>query len=292
MFNQLTATQKGMALALAGYTAFAFSDTSVKILSERGFSVFQIVTVDCAIGAALLLVFSKYLGGLKSLKDTANVKTHILRIFLNVAINVTIVFGLSIMPIALLYTGIFTKPFIAALIAIPLFGEKVGLHRWLCIVLGFLGVALAFQPWHADFDVFKLAVSLGAALIIAVMFLVSRYLQGSSILAIGLYPILGSAFLTLPLMMLYYTPMTLGDMPFFIASGILMSTGIICVSLAFRMAASAAVAPMLYSEMLWALLFGLLIFGDIPDALEITGAAIIIASGIYLIYRERQGSER
>ncbi|MFK7839813.1 MAG: DMT family transporter [Bdellovibrionales bacterium] len=294
MFNHLTAnlsaTHRGMILALAGYTAFAFSDTCVKWLSEQGYSIFQIIVFVTAIGSALMLLFSPKLGGVASLKDKKNTKIHAIRVGLNVVINVTVVYCFSIMPIANVYTAIFTLPFIAALIAMPLYGEKIGLHRWVSIVIGFSGVLIAFQPWQAGSNIVLMILPLANTILIALMFLVTRSFKDVSLLAMGFYPVFGTCLLLSPLAFQNFTPVSLEHFHVFVLSGIFMSSGIILVSVAFQTADSAAVTPIVYTEIIWAILFGILIFGDYPDTWMLIGAGVIIISGLYLI-RNEHGKE-
>lgn len=290
MFNHLTHTQKGMLLALAGYTAFSFSDVNVKYLAEQGYSIFQIIAVDTAIGCALMLAVSSKLGGIKSLRDRPNAKVHALRIFFNTGVNFLFVYCVALMPLVTLYTVIFTLPFVAAMISIPLYREKVGIHRWASIVIGFSGVLVAFQPWKAETDFIMMGLALLNTVFIACMFLAARGLKGSSILSVGFYPVLGSCLVTWPLALMDFSAIEPLHLIPFVLSGILMSTGIICVSLAFRKTDSAAVTPLVYTEIIWAILFGILIFGDMPLPMELFGAGIIIISGLYLVYRERQSN--
>ena len=288
MFNHLTNTHKGMLIALLGYTAFSFSDACVKWLSEQGYSVFQIIAVDTAIGAMLMLCFASKLGGLGSLIDRPNAKIHGLRVILNTGVNFSIVYCYSIMPLTTVYTAIFTLPFIAAMIAMPLYGERIGMHRWVSIIIGFSGVLIAFQPWQDGTNLFLMALPLGATTLIALMFLIARSLKGASLLAMGFYPVFGSCLITIPFAMVDFTPINFEHLHAFMLSGLLMTTGIICVSVAFQIADSAAVTPIVYTEFLWAILFGALLFGDYPDEWMMVGAAVIIASGFYLLKYERR----
>ncbi|NCT41690.1 MAG: DMT family transporter [Alphaproteobacteria bacterium] len=288
MFNHLTNTHKGMLLALFGYTAFSFSDTCVKWLSEQGYSIYQIIVMDTAIGALLMLLFAPMLGGLASLRDGRNSKIHGLRVILNTGVNFSIVYCYSIMPLATVYTAIFTLPFIAAIIAMPLYGERIGIHRWVSIVIGFSGVLIAFQPWQDGTNLLLMALPLGTTTLIALMFLVARSLKGSSLLAMGFYPVFGSCLITIPFAISGFIPIELSHLHAFVLSGILMASGIICVSLAFQIADSAAVTPIVYTELIWAVLFGALLFGDYPHVWMLVGAAVIIVSGLYLLRAERR----
>ncbi len=291
MFNHITQklnrTQKGMLIAFGGYTAFAFGDTAVKYLSTLDYSIHQIIAVNTALASFLMLLFAPILGGAKSLKDIPNAKVHAGRIILNTTINLSIVYCFSIMPLASVYTAIFTLPFIAALISIPLFGEKIGLHRWVSIVIGFCGILIAFQPWSGGFDLMQFLLPIGTTVLIALMFLMTRYFKDSSPLAIGFYPVFGCCLLVSPLALADFQAIAIAHLPFFLIASTCVSLGIIGLSLAFQKTDSAAITPLLYSEMIWAILFGILIFGDYPDLWMLVGAAIIILSGVYLVQRER-----
>ncbi|MGH1397922.1 MAG: DMT family transporter [Alphaproteobacteria bacterium] len=291
MFNHLSTTQKGMALALIGYTAFAFSDANVKHLSEIGYSSFQIIVSLTAIGAGLMLVFSSFLGGVQSLRDVGNFKTHGVRIVFNTAVNVLFVYCIARMPIASLYTVIFTLPFIAAILSMIIYKERVSVQRWISIVAGFSGVVVAFQPWQGGADLFLLALAFVNTVCIASTFLAARNLKGSSLLAIGFYPVLGSCLLLMPLAVMNFTAYEITHVPFFVLAGILMSTGVICVSFAFKIADSAVVTPIVYTEILWAVIFGVLVFGDYPDRWMLVGVGIIILSGVYMLHSENSAKK-
>lgn len=273
-------------LALAGYTGFAMSDTCAKWLTQH-YSVYQVIAMDTGVATLILLALAPWLGGWASLSTKKDAKIHALRAGLNLAVNILIVYCFSIMPLASVYTLIFTKPFFAALLAIPLYKQSVTGSRWAAIIIGFIGVLIALRP-DAGFDL-NMLLPLALAAIIALMFTVSRSLEGASIFSLGFLPMAVSAAVTFLLAIpSLETPALLHWIPACL-SGIFITVGIICVSLAFRMAAAAAVSPLLYTEMIWAILFGYLIFGDVADGWMLAGAAVIIASGIYLLVSESCG---
>lgn len=284
-----SATHLGMFLAFIGYTGFSFSDVFVKTLAARGYNIFQIITIDSLIACGVLLLLARRMGGLASLKDPANTKIHVLRGLFNTAVNVLLVYCLSIMPIATIYTAVFAKPLLAAMIAIPLYGERVGLNRAASIAIGLIGVLIAFQPWQNGLEqaaYFPLLML--TTLCISLSFLLARSLKGSSILAMAFYPIAGSVILTAPMMALNFKMPAIADLPLFLGSGVFVALAVTCVSHAFRTTDSAAVSPLMYTQMIWAILFGVWMFGDLPDPMMLAGAALIILSGIYLVYSERR----
>lgn len=286
MFKSLSNTQKAILLALAGYTAFAVSDICAKWLAQS-YSVTQVVTTDSAIAAALMLLAAPLLGGMADLRKKENLPLHGLRAVLNAGINILMVTSLTLMPIAAVYTMVFTKPFIAALLAIPLYGQKVTKSRWLAIAAGFCGVLISLKPGTAGLD-YKLLLPLAGAFVVALMFVTSRSLKEPSNFTLGFIPLAGSAILTLPLMIMSYTPFALADLPIFMLGGLALGFAITCISLAFRLGAAATVSPFMYSQMISGIVFGYLIFGDAPDGWMLAGAAVIIASGIFLMEAERR----
>jgi drug/metabolite transporter (DMT)-like permease len=289
MFKHSSPVYRGIALALTGYTAFAFSDTCTKVLLGR-YNIYQVITIDNVIAALLLLAIAPRLGGTKDLWKRKNLKIHGLRTLLNLAINITLAFCFMHFSLATVYTMVFTKPFFAALLAMPLYGEMLNRSRLTAILLGFAGVLITLRPGTEGFNpmmVLPLLVALAAAL----MFVCARSLKNPSLFSLGFIPMIGVSIFTAPLMMPHFIMPPLADLPIFALSGFCMGAGLMCVSLAFRTTAASVVAPFMYTEMVWALIFGLLIFGDWPNIWMLAGAFVIIASGVYLVETERRGTK-
>lgn len=285
MFNHLSPVYKGILLALSGYTAFAICDICVKWLTLH-YSVFQILTFENGLAVLILLALSPYLGGARDILRKENFKIHGLRMVLNFSLTVLLTYCYKWFPLADVYTVIFTKPFFAALLAIWLYKERGSVTRWLAIFIGFTGVVLAMRP-GSDFNPFML-LPLGGACLIALLFVCARSLDRPSIFSLGFAPMAGAAALSFPLMLPDFTFPAPEHVPVFVLAGISSGIGIVCVSMAFRTTAASVVSPFLYVEMLWALVFGYLLFSDVPDLYMLMGAGIIIASGIYLVETERR----
>lgn len=286
MFNHLSTSYKGMLFAFAGFTAFAFGDVASKWLTTD-YPVFQVIFVNHGI-ACLYLLFALYkTEGLKTLKSTRKIKLHLFRGLLNTAVALSVIFSFSILPIADVYTFLFTVPFFSALLALLFYGQKICGNRMIAILIGFAGVLIGLQPGQAGFNPSLLIPVLGGFLI-ALKFTISRSLEGENILLLGLWPLLVSTTITGVVAMSGFEAITPAHLALHLFSGLTSAVGLVCVSQAFRIAPAAAVSPFLYTEMVWALLFGHLIFGDVPGILMLIGAAIIIISGLYLIETERR----
>ncbi len=286
MFTRFSPAVQGIILGIIGFTCFSAADIGAKWLSQS-YSIYQVIVIECSFACAFMLCISPWIGGVRSLMERKNLKFHAARGILNVFINIIIVYCYTQLPLADIYTLLFTVPMISAVMAIPLFKEHVTRARWVAIILGFIGVIITLRPGTEALNP-ALLLAFGCAFIISLMFIFARYLKDPSILSLGFYPIFTSLVFTLPLMLGDFKPIEPMHFLIFFLQGCAIAGAMTCVSLAYRKAAAALVSPFMYFEMIWALLFGYLLFGDVPDFIMLLGAAIIIASGIYLIESERR----
>jgi drug/metabolite transporter (DMT)-like permease len=293
-----------MLLGLGGYTAFAFSDTAVKYIAPH-YPALQVMCIQTALAGALLILCSRFLGGWQGWSTRHELPIHIMRAVMNVGCSLLVFTSFIMLSLANVYAMIFAKPFFAALIAIFIYKELVSARRWAAIFTGFFGVLVILQPSAATLKV-EMLLPLCAAFLVAIMFVSARSLKSCSPFILAFYPVFGTFLCTLPFVLIFgmpdfrifittgelelvsFKPIPLEHAPFFFLVALLSGTGILCVSLAFRIAQTATVAPFLYTEMIWGILFGYLIFSDIPDIWMLIGTAIIIASGLYLIFNEGQ----
>ncbi len=286
MFNHLSISHKGMLFAFIGFTAFAFGDVASKWLTAD-YPIFQVVFVNHGIACLYLLLGLYKTEGLKTLKRTSKIKLHLFRGVLNTAVALSVIFSFSILPIADVYTFLFTVPFFSAILALLFYRQRICLHRMIAILIGFAGVVIGLQPGSEGFNPWLLIPILGGFLI-ALKFTISKSLEGENILLLGLWPLLVSTTITGALSIADFETIAPAHLALHLFSGLTSAIGLVCVSQAFRIAPAAAVSPFLYTEMIWALLFGYLVFGDVPGVMMLVGAGIIILSGFYLIETERR----
>jgi drug/metabolite transporter (DMT)-like permease len=286
MFKQINPVYKGILLALFGYTAFSFSDTCTKFLVSH-YPIYQVITIDNAVAALFLLAISAKLGGFGNTFKKENLRVHGLRTMLNLGVNILLAYCLFRLPLANVYTMVFTKPFFAALLALPLYAERITPTRLVAIIIGFAGVVIAIKPGAEGFDPFMM-LPLFIALMSALMFICARSLHQPSLFSLGFIPMIGVSLILSPIAATNFVMPAVDHMLIFVLGGICMGAALVCVSLAFRTAAASVVAPFMYVEMVWALIFGLIIFKDWPDIWMLAGAFVIIASGVYLVETERR----
>ncbi|MCD8563010.1 MAG: DMT family transporter [Alphaproteobacteria bacterium] len=283
MISSLSPRRRGILFAILGYTAFALSDANSKWL-VRDFDNIQIIVTLNALAALLLMALNPLLGGWKGLWVPRELPFHAIRTLFNFIFLLLIVYSLSILPLAGIYTMIFAKPFFAALLAMAFYGERVGLKRWAAIIGGFAGVLVILRPGFGDASL-SLLIPLAGAFLIAVMFTVCRSLKESSPFVMSFYPILGTALLGLPFLLSgHYVEPDLWQWVHFGIGAVMTTAGITFISMAFRLTDASVVAPFLYSEMIWGILFGIFLFHDTSfDLWMLGGTGLIIASGFYLM---------
>ncbi len=190
------------------------------------------------------------------------------------------------LPLAQVYAILFASPLLITVLAIPLLGERVRLRRGLAVLVGLVGVLIVLRPGTAELGFGHLA-ALTAAVLGALSAIVVRRIgaQERSVVLI-IYPLMANFVLMGLLLPLVYVPMPVLHLGATLAAAGLGFVAMLLVILAYRSGEAMVIAPMQYSQIVWATLFGLLFFGETPDLATALGAAVVIASGVYIVLRE------
>ncbi len=262
-------------------------DACAKLLGE-GYAISQIILARTAIGALIVLAFMVATNSdLTSLRPR-RLGLLLLRTLLGLAAGYLFFTGLRFLPLADAFTIAFTAPLFITGLSVPLLGERVGRRRWIAVVLGFGGVLVIMQPGTASFRIEAL-LPLGAALCYALSMLISRRLtRDMTTSGIVFWSSLGGALVAVTLMPSQWLTPDLGDLGLFVFLGLIGTLGMALIIQGYRFAPAAIIAPFDYSALLWAVLLGWLIWRDIPGPEVWLGAAILIASGLYILHRETQ----
>jgi drug/metabolite transporter (DMT)-like permease len=195
-------------------------------------------------------------------------------------------YAISVLPLTQLYPILFSMPLMITLMAIPILGERVGPRRAGAIVLGLIGVIVVLQPGAAAFTIGHVA-ALVAAMASAFNSIIMRKIgRDERTVVLQLYPLIVNLVIMGALLPFIYVPMQLIDMGASAVVAALALTAVACLVAAYRAAPAVVVAPMQYSQIIWASLYGVLFFDDSMDRMTLIGTAIIIASGIYIVLRE------
>jgi S-adenosylmethionine uptake transporter len=281
----LNSSVKGALLSLAAFGFYATHDVVVKFLGAS-YSSFQIIFFSGLMGFPLVTMML-----MADRTDGNLIPKHpwwtALRTVSAVATGAMGFYAFSKLPMAQCYAIFFAMPILITLLAIPILGEKVGLRRGMAIVVGLLGVLIVLQPGQVDLGLGHLA-ALGAATTGAMTSVIVRKIgHDERSVVLMLYPMVASFLLMGLAMPFVYVPMPVGHLGLLAVMALLGLIGSAFVIAAYRTAPAIIVAPMQYSQIIWAVIYGYLFFDEGMDLYTGVGTAVIIVSGIYIVLRER-----
>jgi drug/metabolite transporter (DMT)-like permease len=280
--NRLT----GIALVSLTYLLFTLLDGSAKWLVG---SVPVIVVVWLRFVTHVLIAGAVLfpLRGM-SLVRTRHMRWHLLRAAMFCGMTGLNFWSLQYLQLAVTSSIYFIVPILIALMAAPLLGEKLDAGRWAAVIAGFAGVLVIVRPGSAEFHP-ALLLAIGNTVLYALFNLMTRRLAAyDSPETIQYLPAVGAAILLAPFALAgWESPQGWLEWSVACLLGALGGVGHYCLALAHRYAPATVLAPFLYQQVLYMALFGYVVFGDVPSAGVWIGAAIVIASGLYLFARER-----
>lgn len=274
---------KGIGLSLLGFSVFAMHDALIK--SIEGVPVFQV-----AFFAVLFsfVPFTLFLAVDRTERTLRPVLPFLvaLRCLFTVCGLLCVFYAFGRLPLAEVYSLLFAAPILITLLAIPVLGERIRLIRWFAIFLGMLGVLVVLQPGSTTLSLDHLA-ALGAATCVACTSVVTRKIGSREhSVTLIIYPMLTNVVVTGVATAFVYVPLP-GDVLFRLCGiGLLSVFGQALMIQAYRTSEAQFVAPMQYSQMLWALLYGALLFNETVDRTVLLGSAVIVCSGLLFIWRE------
>lgn len=281
---KLSSNLTGALIALTAFGIFASHDALIKLLAVR-YSPIQINFSMAFFSAPILLVaaaLDRSAGGLWPKKPLL----VLVRSLLLTSAGILAFTALTMLPLAQVYALLFSTPLLITILAGPLLGEKIGPRRWAAVCVGLAGVLVVLRPWGGALGWGHL-VALGSAASSAVGTTILRRVgPGEKPLTM-----LVAAMLTVALCMglalpSVYRPLEGADMAVLLCLAAMSVAAQFGVVLAYRRAEAVVIAPLQYSQILWAIAYGILIFGERPDIWTLAGASIVMASGFYIVWRE------
>src|SRR3979490_3366649 len=191
------------------------------------------------------------------------------------------------LPLADVITYYLASPiFVTALSGIVL-GERVGWRRWTAILVGFCGVLIAMRP-SAQTVSWPAMIALGGSLSFAFLMLITRSLRATPDIVLATTQFGGTFLLGALLSPIGWVTPSPGSFVMFAAAGIISVGALLCVNRSLKLAPASVVVPYQYSMIVWAVIFGFVVFGDVPSPATLIGAAIIIGAGFYIFLREQK----
>lgn len=275
----------GPLLALSAFALFSAHDVIVKTLGGS-YSPVQIVFFSVLLGlplAMILLMRDPTDGNLLPRRPGWTA----LRTIAAVVTGVTVFYAFSVLPLAQTYAILFATPLLITVLSVPLLGERVGLHRGAAVLVGLVGVLIVLRPGQGEgLNAGHLAALVGAFTSAFASIIVRKIGAEERNVVLLLYPMMANLLLMGAVLPFVYQPMPLGDFGALALMAALALVASLCVIAAYKRAPAFQIAPMQYSQIIWAVIFGALFFGERVDLFTIAGAGVIIASGIYIVMRE------
>lgn len=279
----------GIGLMLAAYLCFTGIDASARWLTrEAGLPPLEVAFVRYAVHLAIVLALFWPAEGARLWRTRA----LSLEIWRGAALLGSTIFNFTAvkyLPLSLTSSIFFTIPILVCALSVPLLGERVGARRWTAVGVGLIGVLLVTRPWSAELH-WAVGMSVGAAICAALYAIATRRLAGveptntqqfyaALVATVGLAPV---AFLD------WSWPVRPVDWAVFVAIGGFGWLGHQFITIAHRYAPASTLSPFVYVLLIYMTLADLAIFGVAPDPWIFPGAAVVVASGVYIWLRERR----
>jgi drug/metabolite transporter (DMT)-like permease len=274
----------GIVFGITAVTVMGFQDVLVKLLGGQ-VPVIEILFVRSLVALPLMAIIARWTAGPGALR-TKRPLGHALRGLFMTGGYTSFYLAITKLPLADAVALAFSAPLFITALAVPILGEKVGVRRWTAVVVGFIGVLIMVKP---GFDTFHPAMlfSLASAISYAGAIMVSRRMGADEPGAtIGFYTTLTFLIVsatTMPFM--WVTPSWVAVL-LIVICGFIAAAGHYYIAESYRAAPASVVAPFDYVAIIWAVLFGWLIWDDLPGPSMIAGIALVIGGGLYVLHRE------
>ncbi|MEH6654100.1 DMT family transporter [Loktanella salsilacus] len=285
----MSSNARGALLALLAFAIFATHDVFIKVLGGS-YSPIQIVFFSVLLAFPLATV---------SLMRDATPGTllpkhpwwMLVRTLAAVVTGFCAFYAFTVLPLAQVYAILFASPLLITILAVPLLGETVRLRRGLAVIVGLVGVLVVLRPGST-----QLELGHAAALVSAIggslgSIIVRKIGADERPVVLMLFPMLGNFVVMGIALVFVYEPMPIAHIGMLAVISVFAFIAGLLVIAAYKSGEAVIVAPMQYSQILWATAYGMLFFGETPDGATILGASIIIASGLYIVLRESRSTE-
>ena len=271
----------GITLMLAALLVLTVSDALTKWLGAS-YPPGQIIFVRAVFALVPAAVMVACRGGLRSLRVN-DVGGQVTRALLFAASSSTIALSVILLPLADAAAILYASPLFVTALAWPMLGERVDWRRWAAVLVGLLGVVIMLRPTSGVFQLAGL-VPLAAAVLISVRDVFSRRLSATETSnSMMVWSSLALISLSAVSLLFGWVPLSGADLALMAGTGCLVGVGQYLVIEAYRGAEASVVAPIKYTGIVWAAIFGYAVWGTLPDAFILAGGAIVIAAGLYIL---------
>lgn len=291
---------KGVLFLLLGGWVFLFQDLVIKTISGR-FPLPEVLAIRCLVAYLALAVLIHFDGGFRGIL-TKHLRLQLIRAFLLFASYTGYYLSLAALPLAEAVAINFSAPLIIVALSGPMLKEKAGWQRWFAVLLGFGGVLVMLRPGTGAFDLAAL-LPVGAAATYAIAQILARRLGASDRASVMSFyqnsaNLTGALLLGLafgggafaesghPSLQFLFREWSMPhgiELLMIASTGLVAAIGSWCLTNAYRLAEANVVAPFEYASIVWAVLAGLLVWGEVPDHYTILGILLVVGAGIYVL---------
>ncbi|MCK1543160.1 DMT family transporter [Bradyrhizobium sp. 147] len=282
-YDDRSARLAGIALMVLSIFLFSFGDAMGKFLVGT-YSVGQLLFLRAC--AALLLLSPLIWRQRRQFLELERPRLQLFRVVLSTLEVAAFFLATVYLPLADVITYYLAGPIFVTAMSAVFLGERVGWRRWTAILIGFCGVLIALRP-SAQTVSLPALIALGGSLSFATLMLITRSLRKTPDIVMASSQFIGTFSLGAVLSAFHWVPPTSGSLVIFALAGCVSVTALFCVNRSLKLAPASVVVPYQYSMIVWAVIFGFVVFGDVPEVATLLGAAIIIGAGFYIYLRER-----
>lgn len=285
---KLSPNSAGAVFALIGFAVFSTHDLIIKQLGST-YSTFQIVFYTALFSFPLLTLVM-----IRDHKPTTLRPVHpywiAVRSLAGVVSGLSAFYAISTLPLSQFYAFIFASPLLITLLAIPILGETVRLRRGLAVLVGLVGVLIVIRPGMAPFTDGHIAALIAAFAGAMVSIITRKIGRDERGVVMILYPMMTNLIVTAMALPFVYIPVPLEHLGLLAVDSVLVLIAMSLLVKAYTHADAILVAPMQYSQIIWATIFGIFLFNEYPAWQTYLGTAVIALSGCYILRREATGN--
>jgi drug/metabolite transporter (DMT)-like permease len=281
--DERSARLAGVALMLLSVFMFSFGDALGKFMVAT-YAVGQLLWLRAC--AALIVLAPAIWRHRADFMRLERPRLQLIRVMLSTLEVAAFFLATVYLPLADVVTYYLACPiFVTALSSIML-REQVGWRRWSAILIGFAGVVIALRP-SAQTVSWPAMIALGGSLSFSILMLITRSLRATPDIVMATSQFVGTFLLGALMSPFGWVTPSPASLGLFAAAGVISVSALLCVNRSLKLAPASVVVPYQYSMIVWAVMFGLIVFGDVPSPATIAGATIIIGAVLYIYLRER-----
>lgn len=303
--NKISANIQGIGFLVLGMLIFSLQDIAVKWIGGD-YPVLEIVTFRSLVALPLTLLFFRYEGG-RGLPTTKRHKLEYVRGLFFFLSYTTHFMGLAALPLAEIAAIKFSGPLMITFLSVLILGETVGPRRWLALLVGFMGVLMIVRPGVGAFNMGSIFILISVlfyalsamltrklqttdssatmAYYSSLVYLVATLILAPLVILIGDFP---NAHPSVAFLFRTWAMPSLLDWVIMSGLGFVWAGGMYCIARAYSLALASVVAPFEYVALPINIMWGFLLWQEIPLAATLAGASLTLLSGVYILYRERR----